>query len=237
MNEKIIKYKNRIEVKILSIVYLILLFPILVILIIEIIKRGFSELWPYVFMFGMFLLLFLLILFIINRFNIIFNYKEEKIIYTPYFKKTKIYKFEDVEIYYCKSKTTLPNDYDYDFLYNGKRIFKLSSIDFEGQTKVNIDHLKSLFRNEQKYIYELEQEIKKMNIDLFVLTYELDEDIAIAYLPNGITIDLGYLKSETSFYLTVYKAGDWNNQLEVIEVKDINMLKSILLNTINKYYI
>ena len=30
--------------------------------------------------------------------------------------KTKVYKFNDVKIYYCKGKTTLPNDYVFNFI-------------------------------------------------------------------------------------------------------------------------
>ena len=52
MDDKIIKFKNRVEIKILLIVCLIIFIPLFILLISEIIKRGFNELWPFVFMFS-----------------------------------------------------------------------------------------------------------------------------------------------------------------------------------------
>lgn len=62
----------------------------------------------------------------------------------------------------------------------------------------------------------------------------MDEDIAVVYLPKAITIDLGYIKSNQKFYLTVHKDGDWNNQLEVLETDDIEEIKEILQKLIDK---
>lgn len=63
----------------------------------------------------------------------------------------------------------------------------------------------------------------------------MDEDIAVVYLPKAIKIDLGYIKFDQKFYLTVYKDGDWNNQLEVLETDDIEEIKEILQKLIDKY--
>lgn len=235
MDDKIIKFKNRVEIKILLIVCFIIFIPLFILLISEIIKRGFNELWPFVFMFSIILLIFVFVLFVINRFRITFDYKKSEIMYTPYFRKTKVYKFKDVKIYYCKGKTTLPNDYVFNFINNNKVIFKISSIDFEFQTKEKVDLLKEFFDGNQKYFYELEKTLKIPNGKLFIITYELDEDIAVVYLPKAITIDLGYIKSDQKFYLTVYKDGDWNNQLEVLETDDIEEIKGILQKLIDKY--
>lgn len=235
MDNKIVKFKNQIEVKILKIVYLVIFIPVFILLIIEIIKKGFNEMWSTICIFMCFVIFFMGILFIINRFSITFDYEKKEIIHKPYFNKSKKYKFSDIKIYYCKAKTTLPNDYIYNFLYHDKVIFKISSIDYEGQTKKSVDFLKELFDENQKYIYELEKEIKIPGGKLFVITYELEEDIAFVSLPKGITIDLGYIKSKQKFYLTVYKNGDWNNQLEVVEVNKIEKIKDLLQNLINKY--
>ena len=110
MDDKIIKFKNRVEIKTLLIVCLIIFIPLFILLISEIIKRGCNELWTFVFMFSIILLIFVFVLFVINRFCITFDYKKSVIMYTTYFRKTKVYKFKDVKIYYCKGKTTLPND-------------------------------------------------------------------------------------------------------------------------------
>ena len=45
MEKDIVIYKNRIEVKILSIVYFIIFVPILIILLVETVKRGIDELY------------------------------------------------------------------------------------------------------------------------------------------------------------------------------------------------
>lgn len=235
MDDKIIKFKNRVEIKTLLIVCLIIFIPLFILLISELFKRGFNELWPFVFMFSIILLIFVLVLFVINRFCITFDYKKSEIMYTAYFRKTKVYKFKDVKIYYCKGKTTLPNDYVFNFINNNKVIFKISSIDFEFQTKEKVDLLKEFFDRNQKYFYELEKNLKIPNGKLFIITYELDEDIAVVYLPKAITIDLGYIKSDQKFYLTVYKDGDWNNQLEVLETDDIEEIKGIFQKLIDKY--
>ena len=235
MDDKIIKLKNRVEIKILLIVCFIIFIPLFILLISEIIKRGFNELWPFVFMFSIILLIFVFVLFVINRFCITFDYKKSEIMYTPYFRKTKVYKFNDVKIYYCKGKTTLSNDYVFNFINNNKVIFKISSIDFEFKTKEKVDLLKEFFDGNQKHFYELEKTLKISNGKLFIITYELDEDIAVVYLPKAITIDLGYIKSDQKFYLTVYKDGDWNNQLEVLETDDIEEIKGILQKLIDKY--
>ena len=81
----------------------------------------------------------------------------------------------------------------------------------------------------------MEKTLKIPHGKLFIITYELDEDIAVVYLPKAITIDLGYIKSDQKFYLTVYKDGDWNNQLEVLETDDIEEIKGILQKLIDKY--
>ena len=146
MDDKIIKFKNRVEIKILLIVCFIIFIPLFILLISEIIKRGFNELWPFFLMFSIILLIFVFVLFVINRFCITFDYKKSEIMYTPYFKKTKVYKFKDVKIYYCKGKTTLPNDYVFNFINNNKIIFKISSIDFEFQTKEKVDLLKEILK-------------------------------------------------------------------------------------------
>ena len=63
----------------------------------------------------------------------------------------------------------------------------------------------------------------------------MDEDIAVVYLTKSIKIDLLYIKFDQKFYLTVYKYGDWNNQLEVLETDDIEEIKEILQKLIDKY--
>ena len=75
MDDKIIKFKNRVEIKILLIFCFIIFIPLFILLINEIIKRGFNGLWPFVFMFSIILLIFVFALFVINRFCITFDFR------------------------------------------------------------------------------------------------------------------------------------------------------------------
>ena len=77
MEKDIVIYKNRIEVKILSIVYFIVFVPILIILLVETVKRGINELWSYIIMFGCFFLFFWFWLFIIARYRVKFDFINE----------------------------------------------------------------------------------------------------------------------------------------------------------------
>lgn len=175
MEEKIIIFRNRIEIKILTVVYVIIFIPSSILLIITAIKTKSQELLSIF----AFVLFFLAILYIINRFRIVFNYEKEVIKYTSYFSKTESYTFKDIKVRYEKSRNSLPNDYNYVFLYNNKVIFKISSINFEGQTKKSINYLNQLFTDEQRIIYCLKDlNIKDGYIGFY--TYELAEQIATA---------------------------------------------------------
>lgn len=135
MENKIIVYKNRSEMKILNFICGIIFIPFSIFIIIESLKN------PETLSLFLFILFFIFILYIINRFKIVFNYKEESIYFTNYFSKTKIYNFSDIEVNMMKGNTTLPNDYRYLFTYQSKIIFKIASIDFVAQTKEKIEYL------------------------------------------------------------------------------------------------
>lgn len=230
MEEKIIIFKNRIEVKILMIVYTILFIPVSILLIITAIKTNNPELLTIF----TFVLFFIGMLYIINRFRIIFDYEKELIKYTSYFSKTKTYTFQEIKVHYEKNKNTLPNDFKYIFLYNSKVIFKISSIDFEGQTKESVDYLNQLFTDEQRIIYSLKDlNIKDGYIGFY--TYELADQIAATYLSNNITIKLGYDQTINCLKLRVFSDNDIKKIQEELKINELNKVKYIFQDLINKY--
>ena len=99
MEKDIVIYKNRIEVKILSIVYFIIFVPNLIILLVEIVKRGINELWPFIIMFGCIFLFIGFWIFIIARYRVKFDFINENITYTPYFKRPKNLFIIDIKIH------------------------------------------------------------------------------------------------------------------------------------------
>jgi hypothetical protein len=228
-NINVLAYRNRIEMKILSIVYLVVGIPTLILLIYSSLSEPSNLIALIVFP------ILVLPLFVINRFKIVIDMTNGLIIYTGYFKSTKTYKLSSVVVRISKGKTTLSNDIVFGFFFYDKIIFKISSIDFEGQTGKNIDQLRVLLVNDCRILLELEKGIVINNGYIVMNSYEIDEDIAVVYLSNGVSIDLGYIELEDKFFLTVYKENNWNNQLEVIEVADDKLILENLQQLINKY--
>jgi len=226
--DKIIVFKNRIEVKILAIVYVILFIPTSVLLIIYVINtHDYHMLILFVFIF-----VFLFILYIINRFSIIFDYQKEEIRFTNYFSKIKVFNFKEIKVYYEKSKNTLPNCFDYIFYHNDIKIFKIDSINFEAQTKESCEYLNKLFSGVQKYIYELNKlSIKDGYIGFY--TYNLSERIAAVYLSNDYTIKIGYDNECSCFKIIACK--DIDEAIDENNIKDITFLFVAIQSLINKY--
>ena len=74
---------------------------------------------------------FLVILWIIARYKIVLDFDKKEIKYVHYFKIKHTYKFSDIKSSMIRGKTTLPNDYTFNFISDNKIVFKISSFDFE----------------------------------------------------------------------------------------------------------
>ena len=230
MEKENIVYKNRIEVKILLIVYIIILVPVSIALIVTLIKT--REFTPAAIFVCLFILLMIIILLIINRFNIVFDYENEIIKYTGYLSKTKKYPFKDINVHLKKSRTTLPYDYDYVFLTSDDKSFKISNINFESETKKSADYLDLLLTGNQKTICSL----KKLNIkDGYIgfYTYDLSEQIASVYLSNNFSIKIGYDNNLSCYKLVLLKAD--NTIVDKNEIYDSNILFNSVQTLIDKY--
>lgn len=203
MGKDIVIYKNRIEVKILSIVYFIIFVPILIILLVETVKRGINELWPFIIMFGCIFLFIGFWIFIIARYRVKFDFINENIIYTPYFKRTKNYRFNEVSIEFVRDKTILET-YDIYFYVNNKKVFKISEPDFEFQTKCNSCCLRKLFKGEAKIIYDTEKYLMEYGASIRIFNYSFDKNIGVIYLTNK-HISFGFDNKLKSFIIIVYE--------------------------------
>lgn len=180
-------FKNRIEVKILIILYSIIFIPASILLAILVIN---TKDYPLLFLY-VFIVLFIGILLIVNHFKIVFDFENKIIKYTGYFKKEKVYSFNDINVSIVKNKDSFNDNFDYIFSFNESRLFKINNLNFFGETKRSIDLLDLLLNNIERSICSL----KRLNIkDGYIgfYSYELAERIATIYLENNYSINVGY---------------------------------------------
>ena len=203
MNKDVVIYRNRIEVKILTVVFFVLFVPLVALLLVETVKRGIEELLPYIIMtFSIFLFLGFWI-FIIARYKVIFDFINKTVSYTPYFKKTKKYKFKEIVIKFVSDKTTFETN-DIYFYVNNKKIFKINEMDFEFQTKCNISCLIKSFKEEEKIISDIEKYLLEDSAHIKIYNYSFHEHIGVIYLTNK-HISFGYDNKAQSFIIKVYE--------------------------------
>ena len=137
-----------------------------------------------------------------------------------------------------RGKTTLPNDYTFNFISDNKVVFKISSIDFEGQTHESSDYLKEFFTGDAQFIYELEKEIKKTGIDVGIYYYELIDTIgALYYAYKNNRICFGHSSDFNNFIITVCEDLWDNNFVPKSNVLEkIYVEKESLLSALIQYY-
>ena len=237
MNKRI-TYRNRVEIKIISIFYAIVFCGLFIYtLISDIVSNNELNLEKLLNLL-LVSLPFLVILWIIARYKIVFDFNKNEIIYVYYFNFKRIYKFSDVSAHLVFGKTTLPNDYTFNFICNDKVIFTLSSFDFEFQTKEKVDLLKEFFTGNSKFIYELEKEIKKLGIDIIICSYELIDVIGGLYFADkNISIKFGYSTDSNCFMINVCKCiWDKNFVPKSILMENLNVKKENLLSLLIQYY-
>lgn len=238
MDGKIITYKNRLEIKIISIFYTIIFGGLFIyVLISDVVSHNefiFENLLKLLLGFSP----FLVILWIIARYKIVFDFNKKEIKYVHYFKIKHIYKFSDIKSSMVRGKTTLPNDYTFNFISDNKVVFKISSIDFEGQTHESSDYLKEFFTGDAQFIYELEKEIKKTGINVSIYYYELIDAIGALYYANkNNRICFGYSSNFNNFIITVCE-DLWDNNFVPKSnlIENINVEKENLLSLLVQYY-
>ena len=224
-DKRIIIFKNRVEVKILLIAFAIVFIPFLVYVLISLVKS-----FDFGLLFVLLILpvIFLFILYPINRFNVTFDYQKEEIRFTNYFTKTKVISFKNVIINCVKSKTRIVWDYDYIFYSNNEKIFKISSVDFESQTKESITCLESFFSDIQKSILKLQDLSIKETGYIEIYAFSLQNNIAHIVLDNDYFIQIKYDSDTSCFRLVVC-------DIEEKIVEDYSRLYDETQLLINKY--
>jgi len=229
MNNDVIVYRNRIEIKVLKVVYMLSGIPALILLIYSSISTPSNLLALLIFPF------FIIPLFIINRFKIVFDFSNGFIKYTGYFKKTRIFDISNVVVRLNKGKTSLLNDYVFDFIVDDNTIFKINSIDFVGQTSKSVDCLKEILVQDSRILWELEKNLVIQNGYLVINSYSFSSEIATVYLANGTSIYLGYIESEEKFTLKINGISRPDDQLEKIDISESSSILETLQQAINKY--
>lgn len=203
MNKDVVIYKNRVEVKILTIVFFIVFIPLIILLLVETVKRGIIELLPYIVVTFCFFLFVGFWIFIIARYKVIFDFTNKTVSYTPYFKRTKRYKFKEIVIKFVSDKTIFET-HDIYFYVNNKKIFKISEMDFEFKTKCNISCLIKSFKEEKKIISDIEKYLLEDSAPIKIYNYSFHEHIGVIYLTNK-HISFGYDNKAQSFIIKVYE--------------------------------
>ena len=227
MKNKIV-YRNKIELIILIVAFSIIYIPLFSYVVInDIIKNS-----PYILsnIGGLLIFLFVLLIpiLIISRFKNIFDYDNNKVIYIPYFKKKKVYNFDDLEIVYQHSKTTVLC-YDFIFYYNKEKLFKISDIDFKGQTKCDPVYLKKIFKGIEKRIFELEIKLKEENVDVYVYSYSIPNiKISIGINDYHYSIEIEYNSYCDKFHCSIIKKEMENEGY--YKVPTVSLLENISIN-------
>ena len=174
--KKTVIYRNRIEVKLLSIVCGII-WGILyaVITTCDLITHN-PVLWhnqKCMWIIGFFFAIPVLIVF---RYRIIFDFSNRIITYVGYFAPKKWYSFDEIEVSVSMSGTAHVSNC-FVFQINNQKLFQISEIEFEGQTRESASCLKELFKGEAKFLYDLERSIERNGYHVQVYAYSLEEQI------------------------------------------------------------
>lgn len=171
MKERIV-YRNRIELKILSITIAIIWGILYAIVLIGDLCTHSPHFWHNQKCLLIMLLVFCTPLLIIGRFKIIFDYKNKLITHTPYFSRKMQYHFDDLCVSIARGKAA---NFFLDFICkeSGKRVFRICDADFENQTRESADYLKELLQGDAKFVYDLERSIRQEGYHFAVYTYSL----------------------------------------------------------------
>lgn len=151
---------------------------------------------------------------IIRRFKIEFDYLNREIIYVPYLKKERRYSFDEIKLTHHKEKGSLPT-YEYHFNKDGKRLFKLSELEFTLKTKESEDYLKILFTGLEKKHYDWERELREINgVFTYVYGYSLEhpkKSVVINRAQKSYVIDMDSDEAEGCYHITVSERNFLNN--------------------------
>ena len=190
MKERIV-YRNRIEIKILSIAIAIIWGILFAIVLAGDLQAKSPHLGHNLKCLLITLLIFCIPILVISRYRIVFDYRNRQITYVPYFAPKKQHRFDDLCVSIDRRKTSF---FSQEFIFTkcGKRIFRISDLDFECQTRESADCLKELLQGDAKFVYDLERSIKQEGYHFTVYTYSLGSVIGSVHSnewSNWITVE------------------------------------------------
>ena len=204
MKDRII-YRNRIEMKILSIAITLIWSTLYAIITVSDLQIQSPHFWHNQKCLLITAFVFSIPLFIIGRFKIMFDYKNRQINHVPYLKSKRKYHFDDVCISIERGKTHFLT-WNFVFSKDNKRLFSISDVDFEGQTHESADHLKEFLQGDAGFIYNIERRMKQEGYHFTPYGYALCEafgSVRSKEWSHWITIK--YRAEENSFTLQVWK--------------------------------
>ena len=204
MKERI-TYRNRIEVKILSIAIAIIWGILYTIILVGDLRTQSPHFWHNQMSLLIMLFIFCVPIVIIGRYKIIFDYKNRQITHIPYFRPKKQYRFDELYVSIERRKTGFLT-WEFIFTKDGKRLFRISDVDFAHQTRKSADHLKELLQGDAKFVYDLERSIKQEGFLFTPYSYSLSEVIgSVSSIEWHQWITIRY-QAETKFFtLQVWK--------------------------------
>lgn len=178
-------FRNRIETKGLLVAYAVVFAPLFLLITISDALNKSPLLWRNLLSLTLGLLVFLFPVWIIARFRIVFDDKKQTVFYTPYFGNTKEWSYREIRAEYVPDRTI--NGFDFIFYHQNKHLFKISAIDFEGQTKHSSRELMCFFTGEAKSIFEWEEAFLKDERLVRVYSYQFKTLAGYIYAKKSFT--------------------------------------------------
>lgn len=195
-------YRNKTEVKILSIVIGII-YGVLacMMLVTDFMHQNEELLYNQLVLLAIFTVPLIAIL-IINRYRIVLDYDRREVAYTGYLTPTRVYAFDQLSVNRVVKSWIVV---DYVFTAEGKRIFHLSEVDFVHQTRADVACLKIFFTGHSKRLFDMEKHIAEEGFDIVMYHYDLTEFIGRVFRDNMCPyLSIGYLKEKDQFAIEVH---------------------------------
>ena len=238
---KTIVYRNRAEVKLLSIVCGIVWGILYAITTIGDLMSQNPVFWhnqKCVWFMGF---VFAIPVFIVSRFRIIFDFNNCTITKIGYFTRAKKYSFDEITV--SVSSRGWHSIGCYIFKRNDQKIFQFSEIDFQSQTQESVDCLKGLFKGNEKFLYDIECSLEREGYNVLVYTYALEPHILRVHGgSNPCWIRVGFQEENGKFSVELMKteiAEDSPLTEKLIEATtaDFDSLECCLLELAKRHFV
>lgn len=202
MKSNVITYRNRLETRLLLIVCAVIFIPLFLFVLINDIAKQSEHLVHNLLCMLLLAAIVSIPVLIIARYRIVFDFQNRTITYVHYFKPKKVFSFDDVKVRHTELNLAFPA-YDFTFYVDDKKIFKISDIDFVGQTKQSDECLKELFTGTEKAMFDWERKYREKGVIPYV-SYANEKSNRVLMLPEeSITFHIIYLEEEDLFAIQV----------------------------------